>query len=391
MSGGGAPSGMACQTVADCPKGGFACKQNVCTCPVNTPDVCGTGADASCAAKAMDPNNCGECGTKCEAGAACVAGMCGATPKDLTTSAGCGAIRLAIQGKNLVWTESKLGKVRSMPLAGGAPTDLAMGRMSPSQIAVDDAAVYWIEQADVAGMSKIYKQKGAAAPVAMKTATVGAMDKIAALAVAGGKLYYTLGFNIHAISSDETSNAADVIVGTAINKDFDPPVESGDPSGLAVSDKLIVWTTGNRQGVEGDDLAAGSTGYVELGQSQGGLLLQDIALDATYGYWANGPNIVRNKLTAATPIPDPAVTSTPGFDPITAFAINATNVYAGAEMGLLLKHSLLPPTDPNDEKTIVPPDVIARDQTAPSSIVLDSTSVYWATTDTDCVIRSTPL
>ena len=315
-------------------------------------------------------------------------GACGEAPRELTSSAGCGRIRMAIQGSNLVWTESSLGKVRTMPLAGGAATDLATGRMSPSQIAVDDAAVYWLEQADVAGMSNIYKKTGAAAAVVMKTEPLGGMDKIAALAVRGGKLYYTLGHYVYAMSSDEAASAKGSIVGTAINKDFDPPVESGEPSGLALDDKNIVWTTANRQGVEGDDLAAGSTGYVELGQSQGSLLLQDIALDATYGYWANGPNIVRNKLTSKSPVPDPAVMGTPGFDNITAFAINATHVYAGAEMGLILRHSLVPPTDPNDEATVVPPDVLARDQLAPSSVVLDAVNVYWATQD--CAIRSAP-
>jgi len=39
----------------------------------------------------------------------------------------------------------------------------------------------------------------------------------------------------------------------------------------------------------------GCCGYVELGESQGDLLLDDIATDGTYVYWANGDQLVRAK------------------------------------------------------------------------------------------------
>lgn len=389
----GAMAGTSCVKTADCTTQGAICKASACACPSDVPTICGVGTEAACVAVLSDPGNCGVCGAQCDDGASCVAGKCGPKPAELLRADGCGSMRLVVAGSNLYWTESQSGKVRAMPLAGGPAADVATGQAAPSMLVADDKAVYWINQADVAGMSKIMKALvggPVVAPVTLKTATVAAPDKIAAIAVGGGKLFYTLGHDVHAISTDETSITGDTVVGTAINKDVSPPVESGEPSGLALSGKDIVWTTANRQGVERDDTDAGMGGYVELGQSQGGLLLSDIALDATYAYWANGQSFVRNKLAATAPIPDGAILVTPSFDnDITAFAINATHVYAATAAGQLLKHSLIPQANPNDDSTAVPAVDLARDQGAPTSVVLDATRVYWATKD--CTIRSAPL
>lgn len=383
-----------CVKTADCTTQGAICKASACSCPSDVPTVCGASPEAACVAVLADPGNCGSCGAHCDDGASCVAGQCGQKPTELLKAEGCGSMRLALTGGSLYWTESSSGKVRSMPVAGGPVAELASGQTAPSMIVADDKAAYWINQADVAGMSKLMKKLLAAgpavAPVALKTATVAVPDKISAIAVGGGKLFYTLGHDVHAISTDETSTAGDTVVGTAINKDVSPPVESGEPAGLALRGKDIVWTTANRQGVERDDIDAGTAGYVELGQSQGGLLLSDIALDATYAYWANGQSFVRNELAAAAPIPDGAILVTPSFDnDITAFAINATHVYAATATGQVVKHSLIPQADPNDDSTAVPAVDLARDQAAPTSVVLDATHVYWATKD--CAIRATPL
>jgi hypothetical protein len=75
------------------------------------------------------------------------------------------------------------------------------------------------------------------------------------------------------------------------------------------------------------------------------------------------------------------VVGTPDFDMITAFAINATDVYFAGEMGQIYKHGLTP-------DAAATPRPVVRDQLKVSSIVLDATTVYWAS---DCVIRSAPL
>jgi hypothetical protein len=228
-------------------------------------------------------------------------------------------------------------------------------------------------------------------PIQLKAGS--GMNKIVAIAVFKDKLYYTLGSEVHAISTDEAVKT-DEIVGIATNYDPMVPVKAGFPSGLAVNDAKVVWTTENREGVEGDDLLpetdmlTDKTGYVELGQSQGSLLLSDIAIDAKNAYWANGEGFYENALDAKDPVPT-RIWSTPNFEHITSFALVGDHVYAGETSGLIMKHDLTPPSDPNDETTIVPADIIARDQKATTSMISDGKNVIWATEA--CAILSTPL
>jgi hypothetical protein len=131
------------------------------------------------------------------------------------------------------------------------------------------------------------------------------------------------------------------------------------------------------------------TGYVKLGRSIGALLpTGDVGIDSAYGYWVDGDKFVRNALDAEEAIPQ-TVTAAPDSKLFTAFTLDATNVYASVEDGKIIKHSLTPPTDPNDETTIVPPVPLARDQMGVTGIVLDASKVYWVTTD--CALRSTAL
>ena len=70
-----------------------------------------------------------------------------------------------------------------------------------------------------------------------------------------------------------------------------------------------------------------------------------------------------------------------------AFALSDTRIYAASFFGAVFAHSLTPPSDPNDDKTIVPPVLIAIEQGGVTSMVLDAHNVYWMTTE--CVLRST--
>ncbi len=397
MSTGGATagstgSGMACTVTKDCLGTGFFCKMGMCACSADVPDVCGSGAMGACVNKMSDADNCGACGTKCDAGATCVAGKCGAKPTELTKADGCGSMRIAIQGTTLYWTEKMSGKVRSMPVAGGAAVDIATAQVSPSAIAVDAKGVYWLAGGDgMGGGKKIMKLAlpfvAPGTPEELKASTT---DMIFGIAVAADKLYYTLANDVHQISTDKAV-AADIKVGTAVNYDPPAPKIEGNPHGVATNGTLLAWTdVGDRNGVEGDDVMAETdpltdkAGYAELAQSVGALKW-DIAVDATYAYWIDGQNFVRNKLTAATPVPDLPIMVTDKGD-LNTFAINAMSVYGATTENKILKHSLMAPTD---EKTVVLPTAIARDQMSPTSVVVDAAKVYWSTAD--CAIRSSDL
>lgn len=395
----GAPSGMACESVQDCPKGGFACKNKVCACPADATDICGTGADAKCLSFKTDTKNCGECGKACDVGAACSAGKCGAKPVEIAVATGCGGgARMALQGSSLYWTESKTGKVRSMPVAGGTIADVATGQAVPTQLGVDDKSVYWVNFGDGTAGSEIVKKAMTAAaadkPVTLKK--VSAMTKYPALAIHGDYVYYAETNNVHQIAKDEKVTT-DAIVGISVNYDDKAnPKIVGVPLGIAANDTRVVWATpGDRNAVESHTLTPitdykDETGYAKLAKSVGALLeTGDVAVDGTYGYWANGDKLDRNVTDSQDAIPK-TVTSTPDVTAtITAFAITSTNVYVASSDGTVFKHSLMPPTAPTDESTIVPPELIALGQGTITSVVVDGTKVYWI--NEDCAIRSTTL
>jgi hypothetical protein len=396
MSGGSAGSaagggtGIACTDNTTCPTGGY-CKVEIqqCLCPSDMNDVC----TSACVSRQTDGNNCGTCGTKCPAGAACAAGQCAVAPTELTKGTGCGSMRLAIQGANIYWTEAMSGKVMTMPLAGGAATAVATGQLTPTQIAADAGGVYWVNQGDgTAASSKVYKVVlplvATPVPVVLKASTD--MTKILAITVAAGKLYYALAHDVHAISTDPAVTA-DVVVGTAANYDKTPPEPDGEPAGIAVSGTALFWTTESRNGVEGDDTAVGVLAYKELGESQGALVKPDIATDGTHVYWADGYRI---KTAMASKEDQMALAGTPESLSITSFGTGATDVYIAAEkiaetvvanrIGQIFKHSLAA------ADSAVPSKAIARDQNDVTAVITDATHVYWAT-QAECAIRSAPL
>jgi hypothetical protein len=302
-------------------------------------------------------------------------------------------MRLAVQGANVYWSEPLTGKIRSMPLAGGAAVDVATAQVAPSYVAADETGVYWIvDGAAAAGSSKVMKKAlplAAGEPEVLATSATAA--KILGIAVRGGKLYYSLVNDVHQISTNKAT-AGDIIVGTAVNYD-DPAKIEGEPHGLAVNETMVAWTdVGDRNGVEADDILVESatpltdkSGYVELAQSVGGLKYP-IAVDATYAYWLDGSRFVRNKLAATAPVPDPAIMESPKAADFSAFTITADTVYASNVNGLILKHSLTPPAEGMEP---VEPAPIARDQMTPSAVVTDGVKLYWATAD--CAIRATDL
>ena len=415
--GGTAAPGEACKATPDCRVGsGAFCKANVCSCSTDKPDICGMAATAVCTLKMSDPDNCGMCGTKCDAGATCVAGVCGKKPVELTTSTGCtdatkdNGIRMAISGANLYWVEPMSGKVRSMPLAGGAVTEVATA-MNPTQIAADAKGVYWLTPGDgtMANPGKVFKKAlplAAGAPIVLTTATAPAATykgpdpyKIRGLTAHADKVYYALANDVHQISNDETVTM-DLVVGTAVNYDKpDMPLVDGEPTGLAVNGTVALWTTGTRSGVEshtvGPVVVAGAAGYVKLAKSVGSLLFNgDVSIDATNGYWADGEKIGMDALIAPADAiagdnssHNKVLTAEPNSAHVTSFTINAMNVYFAAESGTVFRHSLVPPADATNDPN--PPAALARDQMKPTSVVVDATNVYWATSD--CAIRSTGL
>jgi hypothetical protein len=300
-------------------------------------------------------------------------------------------VRLATDGKNIYWTEVTTGKVRSVPVAGGAIAEVATGMM-PGQIAVDSSGVYWVDKGTP---GKVFKKTLSAAPNVAPTQLAAGTTEVFGLTVHKGMVYYSETTNVHQATLNAAGDAvmSDIKVGISVNYDGGKMDVVGNPIGIAASDDHVVWTTpGDRNAVESHTLVAvtnatdNMAGYGKLGKSVGELLPSgDCALDAKYGYWANGERFDRDDLTAQDGI-SITITTAPNSQKFTAFTVGAAKMYGSTEMGQVITHSLTPPPDPaNDTVPAVP---VARDQMNVTSMVNDGTKVYWITTD--CMIRSVP-
>ena len=378
-SGGRGAINSVCAGADDCPTDAF-CKQGFCACPLDLPDFCPdpNNLPGACVSRESDPKNCHLCDRTCPQGAACNAGKCTDAPTEVGSSSECGQMRLVVQGQYLYFTKPLSGEVKAIPLDGGDLLDLASLQESPTQIVADADGVYWVNQGDGTPFSSKVMKKPLpltdSEPIALVTSPTEAV--LPALAVQGGKVYYTLGHDVHAVSTDP-AQVGDAVVATATNYDLEPPEPSGDPAALWVTSGSVCWTTALRYGVERDGWEPGNdAGYSELAQSVNGLLLSTIYCNSNYAYFAN-----RERLQRSSALPPSDLARTPKGDVITAFAIGASSAYFAGEAGAIYRQGL-------DAEADVPPSALAENQSVVSAIALDEQRVYWATDQ--CFIRSAP-
>lgn len=91
---------------------------------------------------------------------------------------------IALDARNVYWTDTNGNAVLTMPLAGGTPTTLATGQ-GPDGLAVDGTSAYWILETTNAPVAKVPLDGGA--PVTLATAQAGTLG----LAVDDRNVYWT--------------------------------------------------------------------------------------------------------------------------------------------------------------------------------------------------------
>ncbi len=301
---------------------------------------------------------------------------CGPAPSTIVPRPGCGSMRLSLSGSDLYWTERATGKVFAVALTPGAEAiELATGQLNPTSISADDSGVYWVNEGDGSeGSSQVFKLAlplGDSEPAVLVTGSGSSADDnvIRAITLHEGTLLYTLGHDVHALTVD-----ADVVVGTATNYDLDPPAAQGYPSALAVSGDYVVWSTALRLGVERDDLSEGASGYAELAESQGNLLLTDLWASAGSAYWGNGEAVVYSSVEDGAGASIAYLAKTPDFSLLTALTIAGDSAYFASDSGLVLAQPLA-------AVETAKPRQLARDQPGVSSIVKSPDRLIWATSD----------
>ena len=357
-----------------CPQGAYPHEDGLCYCQVDVPNVCGD----VCVDNMTDPDHCGDCATKCGPTQACNAGHCGATPTTLIPAAsGCGALHLALAGGTLYWTDRDHGTVKGLATTSGTATatTVASGQMMPTLLSASGVALYWLES----GAKRIMKAAlpgGAPAPVATSTDAIGGF----VVSPDGNTIYFSAGKVVN-----QTTTAGGGAVTEVGHED------SGIPGALALDGAKLAFATHINGDVDvmtivagtpsvcasADSTTATNTSCARIGRSQATLFYDTMYAMNGKVYWAAADGV-----QTASEIPGDGFNERVGaakVGNVGAFAILGTSTVFYSDDAFLLKAPLMPNA---------PVSVWARAQPMSTSIALDATKVYWATSD--CAVMTMP-
>src|SRR5450432_1521261 len=314
------------------------------------------------------------CTPACSATQACVEGKCMTKPVELTHVDGCGMMYLALNKDTLYFTDSAHGNIKSIPTAGGATANIAMGQKAPYAIAVDDGAVYWSTSGTGAGDNTLMMKTTAGMPTKISDVT----KTTKGITLDGkGSFYYGDGDDLLKVEAKAAATPAKI--GTF----------EGEPIAMVLTATRIFTTLGLDNAVQWSNADPANSGCVDpvarpvmstvggcaFEESQGDLLFDTLTLAGTKVIWANG--VLMQSADTETPATmqgsGHSIASTASFDNITGFATNATSVYFGEATTGIIEKAPLPDGDPV---------ILVEDPTteaAPSAFVIDATNLYWRT------------
>jgi hypothetical protein len=339
-----------------------------------------------------DPDHCGTpCATKCGPAQVCNAGKCGVTPTTLVPAAtGCKAIRLALSGTTLYWTDTMHGTVKSIATtAGAAATTISGTEKAPTLIVANGMNVFWLA---TGGMNAIMKSTAGAAPTAVYTATT--TDPINGFTVSadGLTVYFTLGTKLGAGMGAGISKVA-ATGGTVTPVGHE---DSGIPHALAVSadgmnigyptdvnGDVDVMTIGGAMPAvcaSSDSTTATNLNCNRVARSQGSLNFEAMLLSGGNAYWGNQAEIQMAAIADPAGVDSTVASADPSASSLPAISFNNGSVFFGDDVGFIYKAPLVKSATVTE---------IARGQMGTTSVVGDDANVYWATGD--CAIMTAPL
>jgi membrane-bound inhibitor of C-type lysozyme len=352
-----------------------------CMCLSNVPNVC---VD-KCTDIRTDNDNCGACGTKCDANASCNAGKCGPVPVVVVpAAAGCTSLHIAVGGTSLYWTDEGHGTVKSMPLAGGAGATVAMAETTPTSLVVAGTTVFWLS-------GKMIRKSTAGAAA---TTVVTSPDPINGFtaSVDGATVYFSA---LTKVMQVPAAGGAAVVVASEEH--------AGVPGALALDGTTLVYPCDINGDVDVVELAAGKVSScgaeddagalvqvmcTRIARSQGSLFLGSILATGHRAYWADNPTIKGGDSTPGAAQSNDSIASTASTNGSISALTNSGTTLLFAEYD-----KAMPATSGYIDKAPLVKDsttiILARAQNAPGSIAADTTKVYWSTGD--CKIMSTLL
>ncbi|MEP7122260.1 MAG: hypothetical protein ABJE95_15170 [Byssovorax sp.] len=304
---------------------------------------------SGCADLASDGANCGACDHSCQGGA-CVASQC--QPVVVVGSLA-SAREIAIDAKNIYWTDTNAGTVSSVPQAGGSVTMLAMVSTAWA-IATDGISVYATEYDTAGGVYSVPVDGGARLTLA---ASQGRPCSIAVGPAGNGFVYF---------ANQYTGDVTKAAVDGSLTKLF--AGNQGAPPGVTTDADSAYWTDGSYPGtVKQGSLGGSSPVVLASGQS----FPFSITTDATSVYWTNmGLTGTGDGSVMAVPKAGGAtILIADSLSGASHIAVDATNVYwttsvAGGSV-------MSAPIGGGGATTL------ATGQSFPSGVAVDGTTIYW--------------
>jgi hypothetical protein len=380
-----AGTGVAKNAAGKCVPGALAHDDMLCYCQPTTLTQYADG----CFDPQTDPDHCGTtCATKCGATQVCSAGKCGVTPTTLVpAAAGCKAIRLALSGTTLYWTDTMHGTVKSIATTAGATAKtISSTELAPTLIIANGMNVFWLA---TGGKNAIMKSVAGAAPTAVYTATT--TDPINGFTVSadGNTVYFTLGTKLGAGMGAGISKIA-ATGGTVTEVGHE---DSGIPHALAVDGMNIGYPTDVNGDVDvmtmgaapavcasPDSTTAMNSNCNRVARSQGSLNFEAMLLSGGNAYWGNQSQIQMAAIADPNGVDSTVASADPSASSLPAISFNNGSVFFGDDVGFIYKAPLM------KNATVTE---IARAQMGTTSVVGDDANAYWATGD--CAIMTSPV
>jgi hypothetical protein len=239
-------------------------------------------------------------------------------------------------------------------------------------IAVDDQNVYWFAYGQAsATILRVARSGGTPAPLVADDAATSSTGS--GLATDGVHVYWGT------IGGDGASiRAASVDGGSVVTL-----APAGDPYCVAVDDESVYWTDGASFSVMKVPKTGGAP--VTLASSAGYEIPLSLVIDSTSAYWIGQSGVLKISKDGGVPVNL--------LDAAPATILNATN--SECRMLAIVGGNLIVALHGSNEILRIPltdagAPLIVASPPAPSSVVADSTHVYWAQLDTDLAIAEAP-
>jgi hypothetical protein len=282
----------------------------------------------------------------------------------------CGAVRLALAGSYLYWTNEAVGSVSKIATVTHLMVGLNYGLDAPTFLVANDGSqptVYWAMGGNQ--IRETYQPNASS----LTTTTYGAVGGMTIRSADTPAIFYSAGMGIYLAPLSVPLATEETGVPAALDHD------SGFIALLTKDGNVDVVRESSNDGAAtvcaADPTSATNHGCIRVASNQTGLLLDDVHLSVGQVYWARGASIYKAAASAFDGAPAPFVTTAHGGD-VTSFFVLGSSIYL-AEDGTIERA----PTAGGGKA--VP---IAAGQAHPKSVRADGNNVYWSRSD--CAIMN---